>query len=135
MPKLPDLVDGNIIYAADINSRYDEVYQWAADVEAGGHALNGVGLLGIGTDGPQGPLQVNVAAGHNLLAHVFAGAACLSAVNDDNTANTPIHLRASAYHLITTSLPHAVNDAAAAAAGVAVGQLYRNGSVVMVRMS
>jgi hypothetical protein len=31
-------------------------------------------------------------------------------------------------------LVNAVNDAAASAAGVAVGELYRNGSVLMVRM-
>jgi hypothetical protein len=31
--------------------------------------------------------------------------------------------------------PDAANDAAAAAAGVAIGGLYRNGSVVMVRVA
>lgn len=34
-----------------------------------------------------------------------------------------------------TSLVDAANDAAAAAAGVAIGSLYRNGSAVMVRVS
>jgi hypothetical protein len=33
------------------------------------------------------------------------------------------------------TLTNAVNDAAAGAAGVAVGHLYRNGSVLMVRVS
>jgi hypothetical protein len=32
-------------------------------------------------------------------------------------------------------LTNAANDAAAAAAGVAVGQLYRNGSVVQIRVT
>lgn len=33
------------------------------------------------------------------------------------------------------SLPNYANDAAAATGGVAVGELYRNGSVVMVRVT
>lgn len=33
------------------------------------------------------------------------------------------------------TLVNAVNDVAAASAGVAVGELYRNGSVLMVRVS
>lgn len=33
------------------------------------------------------------------------------------------------------TLTNAVNDAAAAAAGVAIGQLYRNGSVVQIRVA
>lgn len=33
------------------------------------------------------------------------------------------------------ALTNAANDAAAAAAGVQVGQLYRNGSVIMVRVA
>ena len=33
-----------------------------------------------------------------------------------------------------TALTNAANDAAAAAAGVLIGQLYRNGSVIMVRV-
>lgn len=36
---------------------------------------------------------------------------------------------------LSSGLTNAVDDAAAAAAGVAVGQLYRNGSVVMIRVS
>lgn len=35
---------------------------------------------------------------------------------------------------MNTALVNAANDAAAAAAGVQVGQLYRNGSVIMVRV-
>jgi hypothetical protein len=34
----------------------------------------------------------------------------------------------------TTNLQNAANDAAAAAAGVPVGGLYRNGSVLMIRV-
>lgn len=34
-----------------------------------------------------------------------------------------------------TSLTNAANDAAAATAGVSIGELYRNGSVVMVRVA
>lgn len=33
------------------------------------------------------------------------------------------------------SLPNYANDAAAAAGGVEIGELYRNGSVVMVRVT
>ncbi len=33
------------------------------------------------------------------------------------------------------SLTNAANDAAAASAGVAIGELYRNGSVVMIRVT
>jgi hypothetical protein len=33
------------------------------------------------------------------------------------------------------NLPNAVNDAAAHSAGVAVGKLYRNGSILMIRVS
>lgn len=33
------------------------------------------------------------------------------------------------------TLTNAVNDAAAASAGVAVGEMYRNGSVLMVRVT
>jgi hypothetical protein len=40
-----------------------------------------------------------------------------------------------AYQPITLSLTNAVDDAAAATAGVAVGRLYRNGSVVMIRVT
>lgn len=36
---------------------------------------------------------------------------------------------------IASGLTNAVNDAAAAIAGVAVGAMYRNGSVVMVRVA
>ena len=35
---------------------------------------------------------------------------------------------------MNVALTNAANDAAAAAAGVQVGQLYRNGSVIMVRV-
>lgn len=34
-----------------------------------------------------------------------------------------------------TTLVNAVNDAAAAADGVAIGEMYRNGSILMVRVS
>jgi hypothetical protein len=36
---------------------------------------------------------------------------------------------------VNLTLTDAANDSAAASAGVAVGQLYRNGSVVMIRVS
>lgn len=36
---------------------------------------------------------------------------------------------------MNVALTNAANDAAAAAAGVAIGQLYRNGSVIMVRIA
>jgi hypothetical protein len=39
------------------------------------------------------------------------------------------------YLQLTLSLTNAVDDTAAAAAGVAVGRLYRNGSVVMIRVT
>lgn len=37
--------------------------------------------------------------------------------------------------IFNSGFPNYANDAAAAAGGVAVGQLYRNGSVVMIRVS
>lgn len=41
----------------------------------------------------------------------------------------------AAYQPLTLTLTNAVDDAAAATAGVAVGKLYRNGSVVMIRVT
>lgn len=37
--------------------------------------------------------------------------------------------------ILNLSLQNYINDAAAAAGGIAIGQFYRNGSVVMVRIS
>lgn len=37
--------------------------------------------------------------------------------------------------IVVSTLTNAANDAAAAAAGVAIGQFYRTGSAVMVRVS
>jgi hypothetical protein len=45
MAQLPDLVDGNVIYANDINARYAENYLWADDADAGGHDLTNVGSI------------------------------------------------------------------------------------------
>ena len=39
------------------------------------------------------------------------------------------------HNIFITDLKNAVDDAAAATAGVAVGQHYRNGSVLMVRVA
>ena len=44
-------------------------------------------------------------------------------------------VRSIAMALQLGNLVNAANDATAAAAGVAVGQLYRNGSVLMIRVS
>lgn len=49
MAQLPDLTDGSIIYAADINDRYSEVYNWNDTVEAGGNDLDNLGDLTFDT--------------------------------------------------------------------------------------
>lgn len=68
----------------------------------------------------------------------------LAYVRDDNQASDVFFqymntadaiLRALNNYQIGTGLTNAANDAAAAAAGVAVGTIYRNGSILMVRVS
>ena len=49
--------------------------------------------------------------------------------------NARADARIDAWLATLASLPDAVDDAAAATAGVAVGALYRNGSVVMIRVA
>ena len=59
-------------------------------------------------------------------------------INDGGTVTRKLQVQNDAVTVNTalvTSLTDAADDTAAAAAGVVVGQLYRNGSVVMIRVS
>ena len=47
----PDVFDGNVIDAAHINEIRDSVFLWPGDVDAGGHALTGLGFLVAGAGG------------------------------------------------------------------------------------
>lgn len=68
--------------------------------------------------------------------------ASISATDEDSNsvlgvnANGTISIFSSTKNIILTGdLTNAVNDAAAAAAGVQINGLYRNGSIVMIRVS
>lgn len=77
---------------------------------------------------PTGTLTVAASypsTAHVRLATVIAGATTITSVTDDRTPAP----------MVNKVLANAVNDAAAATAGVGVGELYRNGSVVMQRIS
>lgn len=52
-----------------------------------------------------------------------------------NDVDEAVYVTVSALVTKTTVAVNAVNDAAAAAAGVTVGQFYRNGSILMVRVA
>jgi hypothetical protein len=86
--------------------------------------LAATGVMGSqGPAGPQGPPGPGIA----------------EAPNDTNTYGRhaltwqPVLLAAAP--LLNPLPPNAANDAGAASAGVAVGGIYRNGSVLMVRVS
>jgi len=52
-----------------------------------------------------------------------------------DTQGFVIPMQGGVYLLPLASVINAANDGAAATAGVAVGEVYRNGSVLMLRMS
>lgn len=61
-------------------------------------------------------------------------ASAVAAMAYGNSTDNPPHTFYGAMHY-ASSLQNFVNDAAAAAGGIAVNQLYRNGSVVQIRVS
>lgn len=67
----------------------------------------------------------NVGSNWQLVAYSDAGTSLFTAIT----------VRRSTGRVGLLSLTNAVNDAAAASGGVAVGELYRNGSVVMQRVT
>lgn len=86
--------------------------------------------LEVSDSGPNGTLTLTLA--NNL---TFNGG---FAVTFNLEADTNLDLPSSGRVMVKqdfASLTNALNDAAAAAAGVPVGGLYRNGSVVMVRVA
>ncbi len=68
-------------------------------------------------------------AGYIPLAVVVAGATTITSITDDRSPAAIVGVPTGG------TLINAANDSAAATAGVAVGGLYRNGSVVQVRVS
>ena len=100
--------------------------------------------LGIGTAAPFTPLDVHIDTNMNFRFTSDAGESVLSAANDANTVNVPLRIYSSTVYLNTTKVgikqnptgtsyleillagvPAAANNAAAAAAGVPVGGIYR----------
>jgi hypothetical protein len=87
------------------------------------------------------PFQFLVSANLGIRSAVNGSAATIDATNAAQSSYAPIEIGATSISLnanggaiTVSSLTNAVNDAAAAAAGVAVNQLYRNGSVIQVRV-
>lgn len=72
-------------------------------------------------------------SGHQVWCDVDSGVGRFGSYDLGAGAYKPMLLAASKYSLFLSSLGNYANDAAAAAGGVAVEQLYRNGSVVMIR--
>ena len=74
--------------------------------------------------------DANIAGNKKFLADVKVG----TALADNLTLSTTGAIT-TAGNINFTALSDFVDDAAAAAGGIAVGQLYRNGSVVQVRVA
>ena len=88
--------------------------------------LNGVLLAPSDYTATNGTtITLSVAAGSNDTVDVFS----LSTISIYNAATTSLS------NVASVSLSNYANDTAAAAGGVQVGQLYRNGSVVQVRVT
>lgn len=88
----------------------------------------GKGLFAIGNLGPSGVnyIQVNNAATGNS-AEIAAGG------DDTNVGVRMVPKGNGRMSIPIANVPNYANDAAAAAGGLAVGDIYRNGSVLMIR--
>ena len=76
-------------------------------------------------------------SGNSIILDTVGGSAAVKFTNNDNgtIASFGSSITLSKEILLSNGLTDAADDAAAASAGVAVGQIYRNGSIVMIRVS
>jgi hypothetical protein len=88
------------------------------------------------TVGVTGEAEGGSNAGSNFYIRPFSDTGTgLGTAISINRANSGIVLGNQLYFNGAALPPNAVNDAAAAGAGVGIGQVYRNGSVLMVRVA
>jgi hypothetical protein len=110
----------DLVYEATSKSMF-----LVSSVDGSGH-ITGLSLRvgGALATAPGGPLALTGGSGDHL-----------ATVTLTTAANKTLSLNPSGGALVLPLLTNAANDAAAASAGVAVNQLYRNGSVVMQRVA
>ena len=85
-----------------------------------------------------GNLNIKNSNGTDARVVVYSDEFCvrgLGGSNGNGTAKFDGNVTLNAGQIFANGLTDAADDAAAAAAGVAVNQLYRNGSVVMIRVA
>jgi hypothetical protein len=108
---------------------------WGFHLNSNADVLDGVLST---TPGSAGALFLPLAGGTVVGGTTFSGAGTALAVTNNATIGGTLGVTGAATFsgaLSATLLVNATNDAAAATAGVAVGQLYRNGSQVMQRVA
>ena len=149
-----DIVAGQVYQATFLTALNAGAGGFVVNVETtgggGGGGGGGVGPQGppgpTGATGPAGPPGPPGAAGNTGPVGPPGPAGTLPQIANNTVLGnvsggtaTPVALtQAQLATLVVTTLPtltNAANDAAAATAGVAVNQMYRNGSILMVRVA